>query len=172
MLTLLVLRHAKAVPQGGDDFARALTGKGQADARRTGVFLQAHQLSPQLALVSSAARTRETFETIAGCFPEPIAAELDEGLYNAGCEDLRARIASIGGEVKTLLVTGHNPGIMELAIKLSRDGDPRDLDVMRSRFPPASLAVIEFNGDDWADAAARGGHLVDFVTPEILIARG
>lgn len=172
MLTLLLLRHAKAAPHGGDDFARELTDKGHADAKRTGAFLAAHRLVPGLAWVSSAARTRETFEDLAASFPAPVAAEFDDGLYNASCENLWARVAQTGGAVDTLLLTGHNPGIMELALKLSRDGDPRDLDAMRTRFPPASLAIIQFDAHDWASAASSGGRLADFITPDILNARG
>jgi phosphohistidine phosphatase len=84
---------------------------------------------------------------------------------------LRERLRHVGSAVKTLLVIGHNPGIVELAITLARDGDIKDFEAMRARFPPSSFAVIEFRAEDWEDAAASGGQLVQFVTPDILKAR-
>ena len=60
MLTLLLLRHAKAEAARGDDFARALTDKGERDAIDVGNFLTAHRLRPDMALVSAALRTSRT----------------------------------------------------------------------------------------------------------------
>ena len=59
----MLLRHAKAVQQSrGDDFARDLQDKGKRDAARLGGYLRSHDLVPDVALVSSSARTRQTFE--------------------------------------------------------------------------------------------------------------
>jgi phosphohistidine phosphatase len=167
MLTLLLLRHAKAVPQSGNDFARELTDKGHADAARVGAFLVDNRLRPDLALVSPSARTRQTVEDLmdASC---PISVHYEDGLYNANTGQIRKRLRHVGPEVKTLLITGHNPGIMELAVSLAKDGDIKDFAAMRDRFPPASLAIIEFRAEDWDDAASSGGQLIQFITPEIL----
>ncbi|MGD0633745.1 MAG: histidine phosphatase family protein [Beijerinckiaceae bacterium] len=167
MLTLILLRHAKAVPHGGDDFARELTDKGHKDAGRTGAFLLVNDLLPDLALVSPAARTRQTFEDLAVA-SRPIRVHYEDDLYNAGAGELRERLRHAGSKVNTLLIVGHNPGIVELALKLGRDGDIKDLEAMRARFPPSSFAIIEFRAENWEDAAASGGQLVQFVTPDDL----
>ena len=52
MLTLLLVRHAKAVSPSGDDFTRLLTDKGHADAARLGTFLNDKSLFPDRVLVS------------------------------------------------------------------------------------------------------------------------
>jgi len=167
MRTLILLRHAKAVPHSGDDFARELTDKGHKDSGRAGAFLLENNLVPNLALVSPAARTRQTFEDLAAA-SRPIHADFEEELYNAGARQLRERLRRIDGAVKTLLVIGHNPGIAELALNLASDGDIKDFEAVRNRFPPASFAIIEFRGENWEDAAASGGQLVQFVTPDDL----
>ena len=46
--------------------------------------------------------------------------------------------------------------------------DIKDFEAVRNRFPPASFAIIEFRGENWEDAAASGGQLVQFVTPDDL----
>ena len=67
MRRLLLLRHAKAERSqpGGRDHDRVLTQRGRADAKTLGAYLARHRLVPDRALVSTAARTRETWERVA-----------------------------------------------------------------------------------------------------------
>ena len=59
------MRHAKAEPFGNDDHGRQLTDRGRRDAIEAGVWLAQHDLVPDHALVSSAARTVATWEGVA-----------------------------------------------------------------------------------------------------------
>ncbi|WP_158807533.1 histidine phosphatase family protein [Beijerinckia sp. L45] len=168
MLTLLLLRHAKAVGQTGDDFARVLTDKGHAGAARLGTFLADKRLVPDRALVSPSARTRQTLADLQTTIGRAVPATEDATLYNATRQTLRDTLRGMDAAVKTLMIIGHNPGIAELALKLADSGDLQTFDAMRSSFPPCSLAVIVFDHGDWEDARSGGGRLERFVTPSML----
>ena len=67
MRRLLLLRHAKAERSqpGGRDHDRVLAERGRADAKKLGVYLARHAFVPDRAVVSTAARTRETWALLA-----------------------------------------------------------------------------------------------------------
>lgn len=172
MLTLLLLRHAQAVvPSQDDDADRALTDAGKADAMQLGRFLADLDLKPDHALVSSALRTRQTLQGLEKGTGRAIPATYDAALYNATSAQMRAALAEVKNEPQTLLLLGHNPGIMELASAIADDGDLQDFNAMRSRFPPCSLALVTFDRESWDDARYGGGRLERFVTPDVLRAR-
>lgn len=165
----MLLRHAKAVQQSrGDDFARDLQDKGHRDAARLGSYLRSHDLVPDVALVSTSARTRQTFDGLTATIEAPVAASYDEMLYNATAGEIRAMLKTTTPGVRTLMILGHNPGIADLALMLSRDGDLAEIARMRNRFAPCSLAIIASDAEDWADVGASGGRLDLFLQPEDL----
>ena len=170
MLTLLLLRHAKAEAAArGDDFARGLTRKGERDATELGDFIAAHRLRPGLALVSAAARTSRTMGLIAERLAPDIDVRREKDLYNAGEDRIRTRLGQVGADTPVVLVVGHNPGIMELAVALAKEGDRAEIERLRGRFPPCGLAVVSFLAEEWADAIACGGRLDALVFPDDLV---
>lgn len=169
MLTLLLLRHAQAdAAVRGDDFARGLTESGERDAGAIGDFLVEHRLKPDVALVSSAARTTRTFEIVAVRAGPGVAVHRDDKLYNAGDTRILDRLARVDAGAGTVLIVGHNPGIMDVAVELARQGDFIEIERLRSRFPPCGLAVLSFDADEWHSACASGGSLDALVFPEDL----
>ena len=64
MRRLVLFRHAKAVPGDahvGGDHKRPLSTRGTQDAPRMGRYLADERIQPDLALVSDAQRTQDTF---------------------------------------------------------------------------------------------------------------
>ncbi len=59
------MRHAKAEPYAETDADRELTRRGHDDAAEVGRFLADIGIRPDSALVSSALRTRQTWEHVA-----------------------------------------------------------------------------------------------------------
>ena len=165
-LTLMLLRHAKAGPQSQDDHARRLTDGGCADAAALGSYLAENGLAPAAAYVSSAARTKETFEIVQSRLGSAPDLHVDEDLYNASAERLRGMLRSFSND--SVMIVGHNPGIMDAAVALARDGDVNEVRRMQGRFPPCGMALISFDTSDWRDAQASGGRLDLFLTPEDL----
>ncbi len=117
MLRLLLLRHAKAERSkpGTRDHERELTDRGRSDAATIGSYLMHHALVPSLALVSSSARTRETWKHTAKAFPNTPPVRYEDDLYDAGPKRILRIVKDVEPEAMTLLVIGHNPGLHELA---------------------------------------------------------
>lgn len=63
MPTLILLRHAKAEAHNLEDFQRSLALRGRRQAIAVGEALTEEGLVPDLALVSAAARTKQTWES-------------------------------------------------------------------------------------------------------------
>lgn len=141
MKTLYLMRHAQAESHGPlGDRSRPLTPGGRADAEEVGRMLQERDV--QLALVSSAVRTRETFEALGlDC-----RAEFQDVLYSAGTEELLQRIGEIEDEVVGLLVVGHSPTIPALAAELLARSAPREADQLRCHYPTSTLTVLRTEG--------------------------
>ena len=170
MLTLILLRHAKAVKSTGDDVSRNLTEDGADDARRAGTALRDRALLPALALVSPASRTRQTFEAVRAVADQPIAVRFVDALYEASGRSIRDLVGTTDPGTRSVMVVGHNPGIAESVAALTREGDVGVIDRLRSGFRPCSLAVLTFEADTWRDAARAGGHLALLLTPDDLAA--
>jgi phosphohistidine phosphatase len=164
MLRLLLLRHAEAVARAGTDLERRLADVGRAGAARMGAYFRKSGLAPDLAIVSPALRTRETFEIVELELPLRPKARLEPSLYNASLGALHALLAQVPSNVGTLLIVGHNPSVAEFACALAGDGDGDGFAGMRRSFPAPSLVVIDFPGSDWADISEGRGRLDRFVT--------
>jgi phosphohistidine phosphatase len=164
---LILMRHGKAerhAPNGGD-FERPLAERGRDDVRRIAQALIKAGLAPDLALVSTARRTRETWETLASALPAARVSTRRD-LYHAEAEDILAALNDEAGEGATVLVVGHNPGLHELALDLAaRGAAPLGLIAkLRGRFPTATAAVFSVDSagkmrlDDLFLVADLGGH--------------
>jgi phosphohistidine phosphatase len=170
MRRLLLLRHAKAERSrpGERDHERALAARGRGDAPKLGAYMVRHAFMPDLVLVSTSARTRETWDLAATVFEDVPPVKYDERIYEAGPHAILKVVNETGPQVGTLLVVGHNPGIQELAMLLVAVSDSDALLRLREEFPTASLALINFMVDDWSRLHPRTGRLEHFVTPKTL----
>jgi phosphohistidine phosphatase len=167
MRRLMLLRHAKSDwPAGVVDFERPLAPRGCEAAPLMARYMAAEGLIPDLALVSPARRTRETWGLVAPALGD-VAMKSEPRIYNASVDGLLSLIAEIDEDVRTVLVVGHNPGMAELTLLLSGAGDRRALNAIQRKYPTAALSVVRLEGD-WADVAPFKGRLERFVTPKSL----
>jgi phosphohistidine phosphatase len=152
MRTLILMRHAKAEAKApsGEDHDRSLTDRGLGDARLMGRVLAEAGLKPDVALVSSAARTRQTWGGLAESFPDA-EARFDRKLYNASSQTIRHLVELAEEEAETIVLVGHNPGVPMAMLELIIEGaEPASvIEKARGSFPTASAVVFEF------DAAMR-----------------
>ncbi|WP_323762045.1 SixA phosphatase family protein [Maricaulis sp.] len=122
--TLILMRHAKAVDrlEAEDDFQRGLTPRGRSDAGDVADALAELGLTVDIALVSPAWRTRQTFDQLV---PQLGAPRLDDPmvLYHASTDMLERASREVLGPSRTLLLVGHNPGIGGFAHKLAQRCD-------------------------------------------------
>jgi phosphohistidine phosphatase len=141
---LILFRHGKAERDSasGRDFDRRLAPRGVKEAAAQARVLADMGLSPDLVLVSPAARTRETWEAAAPAFAAP-ELRYERGLYNAEADNVRAVVETAADAPGVVMVVGHNPGLQDLAVELLKEGSaPRELvDQVARRFP-TSVAVV------------------------------
>lgn len=155
MRELILMRHAKAVRihEAPSDEARGLTGRGRRDAEAAGAAMEDADLKPQLALVSTAQRTRETAEQ--GLRNFALELRFEAALYHAAPEGIWDTF--IASEADRVIVVGHNPGIGELASMLvhqSHDGSKLARE-FSAHFPTAAFAAFEIKGDLMRAAGPR-----------------
>ncbi|MEO8114182.1 MAG: histidine phosphatase family protein [Phenylobacterium sp.] len=147
---LILFRHGKAEAESesGDDFDRRLTPRGQRESAAMGEKLAELGLTPDLALVSPAARARETWAAAEPAFPKA-AVRFDDDLYHADSGAVRRAAEQAGEAYGTLMVVGHNPGLQELAVRLlAEGGSPASLVARAQRqFPTAAAAVFIFDSN-------------------------
>lgn len=139
-MRLVLLRHAEAEVFGASDAERVLTARGRVDAAAVGRWLAAEGVVPDLAVVSPAARARETWTLVAAGLPAAPPCEVDLRVYANDVDTLLAVVEEADPAVGTLAVVGHNPSVSDLAHALGSDADG---------FRPAAVAVFELG------AAAR-----------------
>lgn len=164
---LILMRHGKAEQHAasGGDFERALAPRGQGDAALMGKMLAQAGLAPDLALVSSARRTRETWEAVSPAFSSARVA-FRRDLYHAEAQDVLAAIRDDAPDRGAVMVVGHNPGLHELALRLAMGGpvDPAQLARLRGKFPTSTVAVFTIDADGAPTlshlfyASENGGH--------------
>jgi phosphohistidine phosphatase len=166
MLRVILLRHAKAVPHSSsNDRARNLNKRGEGDADRIGPYLEAEGLRPDLAIVSDAARARQTLERVLQGLTMVVPVRIEPKVYDASPSTLLASMRAAPGNARSLLLVGHNPGMAELALELAGSGEPTSLARMKAKFPTSGLAVIDFEQAAWPAIGSGGGYLERFVTP-------
>ncbi|WNI14943.1 SixA phosphatase family protein [Actinacidiphila sp. ITFR-21] len=163
--TLVLLRHAKADWPSVPDHERPLADRGRLDSPAVGRRFTDDGISPELALCSTAARTRETWKLAAHEMPHRPRTVYEERLYEASLGDLLALLAETPDEVRSLLLVGHNPGIHALAEALAGAAEGDALARMnRVGFPTAAFAVLAVPGS-WKAAEHGVGTLTGFWTP-------
>jgi phosphohistidine phosphatase len=172
MRRLLILRHAKAErPEPGKrDHDRTLNRRGREDARMVGDYMVRHGLVPDRAVVSPAARTRETWEHAGAAFRAPAAVAFDERLYDAAPPVILDVVRGAPADAHALLLIAHNPGLHRTAVLLVGTGDIDTRQRLSEKLPTAGLVVIDFAVDDWNKLHWHGGRLDRFVTPRSLAA--
>jgi len=156
---LIVLRHAKSDwPEDVPDHDRPLAKRGRKDAPEIGRWLRANGYRPDTVICSTARRTRQTWELVAGQLGESPDVTFEPRAYGASAMTLLYLVRELPDGCQAALLIGHNPGISDLATSLA--GTSRG----KLSFPTAGVAVLDFDGD-WADLAPEGARLAAFVIP-------
>ncbi|MFG3527620.1 SixA phosphatase family protein [Streptomyces sp. NPDC047917] len=162
---IVLLRHAKAEWSQDSDHERPLAERGRKDAPVAGRKLVDSGIALDLALCSTAARTRETWKLAVHEMPQRPRTVYEDRLYEASLGELIALINETPDDVHNLLVIGHNPGMHAVADALAESSEGDALSRMtRGGFPTAAFAVVEFTGS-WKGVEHGVGKLVEYWTP-------
>lgn len=162
MHRLILMRHAKTerVAESGLDRDRALTDRGRADAVLMGTVLADKGLRPDLALVSPAVRTRQTWEALQDALGD-VELRIEPRLYDASPDTIRRLVQDAEDQTGCLLVLAHNPGVHLAALDYLTESaaSPSVLDRMAGGFATGAAAIFEV---DVAGRCAYDG----FLTPK------
>jgi phosphohistidine phosphatase len=165
---LFLLRHGKAAwPEGISDHERPLAPRGWNTVPLVAEGLKWMVPHIDLALVSSAKRTQQTFEALS-TIVNAIPKRDEPRIYEARPSLLMGLVKGLPNDAHAVLIVGHNPGLHELGLTLagpSSDGDA--LDRLERKLPTSGLMHIEFVCD-WKDVDEGLGRLAHFVTPSVL----
>jgi len=164
---LLLLRHAKAEPHGhAPDELRRLDPRGWQQSAAVGASLRAAGLVPELVLVSSAVRARETWEGVAGALGDGPAPEVDvrDDLYGVDVDELIEIVRGVDARVRTLLVVGHEPTMSATAGRLAGSGEPGPMSQVRAGLPTAGYARLDVTVP-WAELEPLGAVLREVARP-------
>jgi phosphohistidine phosphatase len=158
---LYLIRHAKASweQENLHDFERPLTEVGKQDAHLMGAQLKARGAVIDCLLASSAARAITTATIIAEELEFPVdKIATDEQIYNAGVEELIARIKHIDKRYNSVACVGHNPSLTWLFHYLC-EGEKASL-------PTCGIVNIQFTMADWSQLSSAEGKKAFFIHPE------
>jgi phosphohistidine phosphatase len=165
---LAILRHAKS--DWGDaklgDFDRPLNDRGWKAARRMGRELKQRGIEFDRVIASPAARVRETLDGVSEKLKANVEIRFEPRMYLASEEDLFEVVRDLPESVHSPLLVGHNPGLHQLVLDLTRDGADRNR--VAHKFPTAALACIELPAERWRDVAQGSGKLAALILPREL----
>jgi phosphohistidine phosphatase SixA len=150
---LTIVRHAKAERGAKDqsDFDRRLNERGRRQCEALRAWAKSKKelgrYGPATALVSAAARTRETFERSFDGTPFVATAHFSQLIYNGvhdvTAEDVLIDLAAVDPVTTSLLVVGHNPTVLELLWTLIDELPPE----LREGYPLAGAYVLALPDD-------------------------
>ena len=154
MRYLTIVRHAEAEDrsESGRDYDRRLSARGRGQCEQLRAFAMDPQelgrFGPVVALVSGAARTRETFARAFEGTDFVTHVEYSDLIYNGArevsAEDVLIDLAVIDPVTTSLMVLGHNPTLRDLVDSLARSV-PTPL--VPGHLPKAATVVLALDDD-------------------------
>ena len=145
-----MLRHGKSDWSGGEpDHLRPLAKRGRRQVPEAGRWLADNIGVIDLAIVSPAERTRETWRLAAAELTVPPTVREDDRVYAGTARALLDVLRELPEEVATVVLVGHNPGAEDLVASLTGRWVP-----MRT----SALAVIDLPGP-WSTAGDTAAEL-------------
>ena len=149
MVELVLVRHAKSDwgDPGLPDHERPLNARGTANAPMMARRLADTGITVDRIVSSTAVRARTTaaaFGAALGC-----EVELEPHLYDSSANTLLEAAVAAGTEARahTIMLVAHNPGITDLASRLSAGGI--------EHMPTCAVARFVWATDDWREAVTR-----------------
>lgn len=167
MLHLLLFRHAKADrPADVTDHDRPLAIVGHTQARQMGQYIETQQLEPDLAIISSARRARETWTEASDAGHITCITSVESRIYEASVDDLLDVIGQQDADKhRRIMLVGHNPGMERLTAYLAGGDTDTALSNWQKGFVVGSLAMIALPSTSWSALQAHSGQLERFETP-------
>ena len=127
-----------------------------------------HGIDPDLVLCSPARRTRDTLALVLPELRVEPKVVYEDALYHASTETMLEMLHAIQPGANRIMLVGHNPEIQSFALDLVCAGPKHFRDRLRTKYPTAGLAVINFAAGLWKSVTVNSGTLNLFVGPKDL----
>jgi phosphohistidine phosphatase len=148
--TLVLLRHGKSDWSGDEpDHLRPLARRGRRQVPEAGRWLADNLGAIDLAIVSPAERTRQTWQLAAAELEVPPPVREDDRVYAGSAHALLGVLREVPREMGAVVLVGHNPGIEDLLEGLTGRW---------VRMPTSALAVVDLPGP-WSEAGDNPAEL-------------
>ncbi|MBL0145851.1 MAG: histidine phosphatase family protein [Chitinophagaceae bacterium] len=162
MKTLIIIRHAKSNQNfWGNDFERPLNERGLTDAPKMAKKLLAKISKVDAFISSPAVRAKTTAQFFAkeyGLLSDDIV--LISALYHAGVETFYEVINAMPGELNSIALFSHNPGITFFINDLETS---THLDNM----PTCGMFAVQVNTNNWENFATAKKEFLFFDYPKM-----
>jgi phosphohistidine phosphatase len=113
-------------------------------------------------LVSTATRTRQTWQLASAAWARPPHCRFDGRIYDASVDDLLLLLRETEHRYGCVVLVGHNPGMEDLAFAVDDGlGDADAIARMGRKFPTCGLAVFDI-ARPWEHLVETGGRLREF----------
>ena len=150
MSTLILLRHGKSDWSGGEpDLLRPLARRGRRQAPVAGRWLADNVGRIHLAVISPAERTRQTWRLASAELAVAPPVREDDRVYAGSAPSLLGLVRELPGDLATVVLVGHNPGVEDLLARLTGRRVP---------MTTSALAVIDLSGP-WSTAGNTAAQL-------------
>ena len=150
MKTLLILRHAKAVPKDPNlsDHDRPLDELGKDDALHMGKLMKDKDIIPSSIISSSALRAKTTAELVAkGCSYQGDIV-LNPSLYEAKSKDYLGLLETLSDRYNSILIVGHNPTVQDTIQMLTDSSHVVPI-------PTCTLGHLSIPIEKWSDLGSK-----------------
>ncbi|WP_329246986.1 histidine phosphatase family protein [Streptomyces sp. NBC_01478] len=162
---IVLFRHAKADWPQVTDHERPLAERGRLDAATAGSRLADTGIPFDLALCSTAVRTRETWKLAVHELAHRPKTVYEERLYEASPGELIAVLNETPDDARNVILVGHNPSVQGLAEILPGAGSGEARERLNQRgFAAAGFAVLSFTGS-WKALEPGVATLDDYWAP-------
>ena len=104
--------------------------------------------------------------TTTGFLESRTSARRADRLYAASADDLLELLRTVPEQISSVLLIGHNPGLEELGLQLTRPSPERDN--LQAKFPTAALATLELTSSRWDELGPGCASLIAYVRPRDL----
>jgi phosphohistidine phosphatase len=152
-MQLYLLRHAEAEDDPTRDEQRALTNKGEKQARNIGKFCRNHSIIPEMILSSPLLRAEQTARFFAEEVDRPDLVKLADFLRPGMTAEKAFSCIEKYSEKASLLLVGHEPDFSKLAGSLIGTNS-RNIHFRKATLMSVKLAKME-----------SGAGTVDFLIP-------
>jgi len=100
-------------------------------------------------------------------FGEAVPTRFEKGIYLADAPELLRRLRRLG-DIASVMIIGHNPGLETLAQALIGFGEKAARTRLKRKFPTGALAVLTADVEEWRQLEAGCARLDAFVCPRDL----